>query len=197
MRAGAIVLLSSILLATPAAEASGSGVALSGPSVLRTGVTTSVPFGVTLSLAGIACASEAEIPVALGLVAQDVEASLAFDSLVFVVPATDVIARPWSGRGEVALRVTPTAASGIVSLLATFELPPQCVATQGEPRGEARHEMRIEEPAARAAPRVATARETPATGDASPPAGLLLAVAGTVAGALLVLVKRMRASGAR
>lgn len=197
MRAGAIVLLSSILLTTPAAEASGSGVTLSGPSVLRTGVTTSVPLGVTLSLAGVACASEAEIPVALGLVAQDVQASLAFDSLVFVVPATDAIMRAWSGRGEVALRVTPTTASGIVSLLATYELPPQCVATQGEPRGEARHEMRIEEPAARAVPRLATAREVEAAGDASPPAGLLLAVVATVAGALLVLVKRMRAVGAR
>lgn len=197
MRPEAATLATLLLLALPTASADGDGLSFSGPSILRLDGPTTATLQVALRLDGVVCTSAAEVPVTLSLLrASGAEADLLSERVVFRF-ASHAAARSWSGRADVDVTIAPREDAGVVELLASYDLPPQCSAVGRASSGEARHTVRVEEATADApatsSDLVRPAARTPAVEETSAlPLGVQVAIVGTSLGAAAVTIKRVR-----
>lgn len=201
-----------ILLAVPHAAASGSRVELTGPSSLVAEGPASATLDIALTLDRVVCTGVAEIPVDLRIVeTRGVRsASLAWERVLFRIAGNQAATSSWTGKSEVAVRVWGRDPTGHVEVLASYALPPSCIAPGGETSGEARHLLRVQgpapvEPPASMPPSMIPKSETvlpsesaAAAGVAWPelPAPVLGAILGMFAGGAVVFVKRVRKAGA-
>ena len=126
-----------LVVASPTAFAAPShGVALEGPATLAAAEASTLPLAVTLALSGVACAREVEVPVRLTALARGTRAELASERVSFRVPAQSTLMRPWSQTQQTSLLVEPVAAQGLVEVVASYRLPPDCVSMGAPPHGE-------------------------------------------------------------
>lgn len=192
------VLAALVVLAVPATSAAaGGGLQLTGPSSLDAAGPVEAPLRVTLALANVVCARDTAIPVDLSVVrARGVRAAVEPARVLLPIGAGATAARGWSASAEAVARVEPTAALGIVEVQASYQLPPGCAAAGGAASGVERHTIRIEQAGApderSTLPTVFGAPVGPPE-RAAWPASLQAAVAATLAGGFVVLVKRLRA----
>lgn len=180
-----------LLLAAPLASASGSSVSLRGPSAVTFADPVEVPVRAHLLLDGVACRAEAEIPVRVRVTrATGADATLEAERFLVRVPAGSTARE---GSATLMLSLVPrVVGEGAVELLASYALPPECVALTGPASGEATLTMRVRvvEPSQAVAEQVDHTR--PITLKREVPGPIVAAAAAAFGGALLVAIRRFR-----
>lgn len=133
-----------LLVAAMPAEASGSTLSLSGPRAVAFTDPITIPIRGTLVLDGVACREESVVPVTLRIAsATAADATLLSDSFEARVPAGMEV-RPRETSELVSLRLAPVSpGEGVVDVVASFALPPDCVALEGAREVEARMQISV------------------------------------------------------
>ena len=209
----AIVMLSLLSTFPPANAAAGSGVSLTGPTdAIRTDGPAQTTLKIALTLDGVTCAGNGDIPVRLKVA--DTKglrsASLTWEEVLFRVAPTTASAAPWTGRSEVGLRVWAQDPTGLATVMASYALPSHCVSSKGATSGQATYTVHVKgpEPAPQAelppempplqqrTQEMAYAQESQEVAKpvVSLPAPVLGAIAGMCLGGAVVFYKRMRAA---
>ena len=203
-----------VMLGIPTASAGGgSSVALSGPtSPIDANGPATATLGIVLSLQGVACAGEAEIPVQLRIVETKGlrSASLTWESVLFRIAGHGAATTPWRGESEVGVRVWGEAPTGHAKVLASYALPPHCVVPGGMTTGEATYTLFVDGPDPPPEPLLPPAQMVPrsesilgepaqvaeSSAPKKPtmtiPLPVMGAIAGMCAGGMIVLHKRLR-----
>lgn len=212
----AAALLVLLLLAFPStvrASGSGSGLALEGPSeAVRAEGPATTTLDILLTLDGVACAGNAEVPVLLDIADSKGlrSAALTWDRVVFRVGPTTASAAPWTGTSQVGVRVWAQDPTGYATVKASYSLPPGCVSTRGPAAttGQATATIHVlgpellpppaapaqVPPLAQRTQEVAYAQESRELAEpiATLPTPVLGAIAGMCLGGIVVLYKRVR-----
>lgn len=213
----AALLVLSLLAGSPAASAAGSSVSMRGPAdAIRADGPATATLDIALTLDGVTCAGNGEIPVMLSVVESKGlrSAALTWDRVLFRIASTTASAQPWTGTSQVGLRIWAQDPTGYAKVMATYALPPNCVSAKGPSTGEGTYMLHVigpeppVDPATGAAPpaeipplaqrtnEMAYAQESKEVTEplVTLPLPVLGAIAGMCVGGAVVLYKRMRAA---
>lgn len=197
MRPSALVAVLIVVGIPTVGAAAGGGLTLAGPGYVTTAEPTSAPLLLTLTLQDVACVRDVEVLVDLSIVqATRARAELAPERVAFRVASHSTLARAWTGEARTSILLEPLDASGLVEVLARYQLPSGCTALRGAAAsGEARHAIRVEQPSAPPPtgplPAVGVFESTQAAAPTTP-IGLQAAIFATFLGGVAVVVKRLR-----
>lgn len=214
-RVAALVMLSLLAVASTT-TAAGSGLALQGPSEpVRSQGPTTTTLDIALTLDGVTCAGNGEIPVLLSVVESRGlrSAALTWDRVLFRVAPTTASAAPWTGASQVGLRLWGQDPTGYAKVMATYALPSNCVSAKGPSTGQAVFTVNVEGPEALPPPpavppevpplsqrnnEVAYTQESKEVAEplVTLPMPVLGAIAGMCVGGAVVFYKRMRLAAA-
>lgn len=210
----AIVVLMLLAAASPAGAA-GSGVALTGPSeAVRSEGPTTTTLDIALTLEGVTCAGNGEVPVLLNIMESKGlrSAALTWDRVLFRVAPTTASAAPWTGTSQVGLRLWGQDPTGYAKVMASYALPSNCVSAKGPSTGQAVVTVNVKGPEALPPPvappevpplaqrnnEVAYTQESKEVTEplVTLPVPVLGAIAGMCLGGAVVFYKRMRLAAA-